>query len=39
MKNVAKLMSAMSFAVAFVFIIANKGGIGEIEAPKNFLKK
>ncbi|MEW9698002.1 hypothetical protein [Paenibacillus sp. SI8] len=39
MKNIAKFMSVASYGVAFLFFVIAKGGIGEIEAPKNFLKK
>lgn len=36
---IAKFMSVTSFAIAFTLYIVEKAGIGEIEAPKSFLKR
>jgi hypothetical protein len=39
MKTIAKIMSVTSFAFAFILFVVEKAGIGEMEAPKNFLKR
>lgn len=34
----AKFMSVASFSVAFAFFVILKGGIGDLDAPKDFAK-